>query len=147
MGTEVISTVVKALSGTWPPLTNTPEEAGELPKALVDAAPDAVPAVAEEAEPGVALTGPREMPLLLEPPATTPAAPAATRPSLSTPARSTPTKPGAGRRHTVTRGDTLFSLAQKYYGSRSRWHEIYDANRDVLPKPDALRLGMELKIP
>ncbi len=81
------------------------------------------------------------------PPATTPAAPAATRPSLSTPARSTPTKPGAGRRHTVARGDTLFSLAQKYYGSRSRWHEIYDANRDVLPKPDALRLGMELKIP
>lgn len=73
------------------------------------------------------------------------AAPAlATRP---TPTR--PTTPAAetGRRHVVVKGDTLFSLAQKYYGNRSRWRDIYAANRDVLPSENSLRLGMELKIP
>ena len=62
--------------------------------------------------------------------------------------RTAPAKPaGGGRRHTVAKGDTLFSLAQKYYGSRGKWHEIYEANRDVLPSENALKLGMELKIP
>ena len=37
--------------------------------------------------------------------------------------------PGAARHHTVARGDTLFSLSLKYYGSRSRWRDIYAANR------------------
>jgi len=54
----------------------------------------------------------------------------------------------AGRRHTIVKGDTLYSLAQKYYGSRSKWRQIFEANRDVLKsKDDPLRLGMELKIP
>jgi LysM repeat protein len=63
--------------------------------------------------------------------------------------RSAPTKPtaSAGRRHTVAKGDTLFSLAQKYYGNRSKWRDIFEANRDVLPSQNSLRLGMELKIP
>ena len=38
----------------------------------------------------------------------------------------------AGRRHMVAKGDTLFSLALKYYGNRSRWRDIYAANRGVL---------------
>lgn len=65
--------------------------------------------------------------------------------------RAPPTKPTAatavGRRHLVTKGDTLFSLAQRYYGNRSRWRDIYAANRDVLPSENSLRIGMELKIP
>lgn len=51
------------------------------------------------------------------------------------------------RRHTVVKGDTLFSLAQRYYSNRSKWRDIYEANRDQLPSENALRLGMELKIP
>jgi LysM domain. len=63
-----------------------------------------------------------------------------------------PTRPAqppatSGRRHVVVKGDTLFSLAQKYYGNRSRWRDIYAANRNVLPNENALRLGMELRIP
>ena len=63
--------------------------------------------------------------------------------------RAAPTKPAAagGHRHTVVKGDTLFSLAQRYYGSRAKWRQLLDANRDVLSGPDALRLGQELKIP
>ena len=48
-------------------------------------------------------------------------------PTASSPTRPVPTRPGAtratagsGRNHTVARGDTLFSLAQKYYGNRSK---------------------------
>ena len=47
----------------------------------------------------------------------------------------------------VVKGDTLFSLAQKYYANRSKWRDIYAANRDVLPSENALRPGMQLKIP
>jgi tetratricopeptide (TPR) repeat protein len=68
--------------------------------------------------------------------------------------RALPTKPTAtsavsagNRRHVVGKGDTLFSLAQKYYGNRSRWRDIYAANRDLLPSENSLRLGMEIRIP
>ena len=75
--------------------------------------------------------------------------PAVQRPSTPGTTRAVPTKPTApsGRRHTVVKGDTLFSLAQKYYGNRSKWRAILEANRDVLPSQDSLRLGMDLKIP
>jgi nucleoid-associated protein YgaU len=64
------------------------------------------------------------------------------------PALSKPTPPSAGgRAHTVQKGDTLFSLAQKYYGNRSRWRDIYNANRDQLPSENSLRIGMQVRIP
>ena len=76
------------------------------------------------------------------------------RPALSDqPQARDPTRPAkpaaaAGRHHTVSRGDTLFSLAQRYYGSRSRWRDIYTANRDVLQSEKTpLKIGMDLKIP
>jgi len=59
-----------------------------------------------------------------------------------------PTRPAAGRHHVVARGDTLFSLAQKYYGSRSKWRDIFAANHDVLPSENTpLKIGTDLKIP
>ena len=59
-----------------------------------------------------------------------------------------PTPAPSVRHHTVARGETLFSLAQKYYGNRSRWRDIYAANRDVLASENAtLKIGVELKIP
>ena len=90
-------------------------------------------------------------------PTPAPQVPAAQTPSAQQPVRAIPTKPTApsassaastaNRRHTVVKGDTLFSLAQKYYGNRSRWRDIYAANRDQLPSENSLRLGMEIKIP
>lgn len=66
-----------------------------------------------------------------------------------------PTRPGtgnapaspSGRRHIVAKGDTLFNLAQRYYGDRSRWRDIYGANRDVMRAENDLRIGIELRIP
>lgn len=84
---------------------------------------------------------PTPLPIPSTPQVTTP-------PAQPTPPVPTPTPPAAGvRRHTVAKGDTLMSISQRYYGNRSRWKEIYAANRDVLPAENALKIGMQLKIP
>jgi len=73
-------------------------------------------------------------------------APPESPPAQAEPAK--PTPPPSVRHHTVAKGDTLFNLAQRYYGNRSRWRDIYAANRDVLPSENAtLKIGVELKIP
>ena len=70
-------------------------------------------------------------------------------PQEGAPAPARESKPAAAvRHHTVARGDTLFSLAQKYYGNRSRWRDIFAANRDILASENSpLKIGTELKIP
>jgi nucleoid-associated protein YgaU len=52
-----------------------------------------------------------------------------------------------GRRHTVKDGDTLFSLAEEYYGDKERFLNIYQANRAALKSPDQLPAGTVLVIP
>jgi nucleoid-associated protein YgaU len=49
--------------------------------------------------------------------------------------------------HKVADGDTLRALAHRYLGNADRSGEIYEANRDVLPNPEVLPIGVELKIP
>jgi tetratricopeptide (TPR) repeat protein len=53
------------------------------------------------------------------------------------------------RAHTyvVQKGDTLQSLALRYYGTRSAWEKIYQANRNGLPSKDQLKVGQQLVIP
>lgn len=58
-----------------------------------------------------------------------------------------PSAPAVARRHTVRPGDTLSSLAQRYYGNRSRWRDIYQANRSQMRSESDLRVGLELVIP
>lgn len=60
-----------------------------------------------------------------------------------------PTRPGqpSAHKHTVAKGDTLMSISQRYYGTRSKWRDIYAANRDVMKSENDLKIGMELKIP
>ena len=49
--------------------------------------------------------------------------------------------------YTVRRGDSLWSIADSFYGEPLRWKEIWEVNRDQLPTPDALKVGMVLIIP
>jgi Uncharacterized protein containing LysM domain len=58
-----------------------------------------------------------------------------------------PAPPPAARKHIVVKGDTLMSLSLRYYGTRSRWRDIFAANRDQLPSESSLQIGMELRIP
>ena len=48
---------------------------------------------------------------------------------------------------TVEKGDTLSAIAQRHYGKASRWHAIFEANRDQLSDPDLIRPGQVLKLP
>jgi nucleoid-associated protein YgaU len=54
---------------------------------------------------------------------------------------------GSIREHTVAEGETLFSLAVRYYGDKSKFADIYLANRSKVHEPDQLTPGTVLVIP
>jgi nucleoid-associated protein YgaU len=54
---------------------------------------------------------------------------------------------GTANTYTVQKGDTLSAIAQHHYGKASRWHAIFEANRDQLDNPDLIRPGQVLKLP
>lgn len=49
--------------------------------------------------------------------------------------------------HTVAKGETLYSLARKYYSDQSKWKDIYESNRTSLSDPNRIRVGQRLMIP
>jgi LysM domain len=51
--------------------------------------------------------------------------------------------------YTVQPGDTLSSIAQRFYGDGNQWHKIYDyTNKQVIgPDPNLIRPGEVLYIP
>ncbi len=51
------------------------------------------------------------------------------------------------RVHMVQEGQTLRAIARKYYGDRSKWKKILEANADKVSEPTALRAGLQLTIP
>ncbi|HEY0968947.1 MAG TPA: LysM peptidoglycan-binding domain-containing protein [Opitutaceae bacterium] len=62
----------------------------------------------------------------------------------------TPAPATGGRRHVVAQGESLYSIARRYYGTptNARISEIVAANRELLPNDKAaLKIGMELRIP
>ena len=48
--------------------------------------------------------------------------------------------------YTVKSGDNLRKIAQHFYGDEMKWHAIRDANREKLPDPDKIQVGMQLRI-
>lgn len=52
-----------------------------------------------------------------------------------------------GRTHLVQAKETLYGLAQRYYGSTNQWRRIYYANRNRLADPNNLPVGVRLIIP
>jgi len=53
----------------------------------------------------------------------------------------------ATKAYKVQKNDSLSKIAKKVYGDGNKWRVILDANKDVLPNPNKLRPGMELRIP
>ncbi|CZR83081.1 TPA: LysM peptidoglycan-binding domain-containing protein [Clostridioides difficile] len=51
------------------------------------------------------------------------------------------------RTHKVGKGDSLWSLAKKYYGNGDLWKKIYDANKKLIKNPDLIKDGWVLIIP
>jgi len=66
----------------------------------------------------------------------------------ATPSQNQP-PPAPGRQHRIQKGDTLTTIAARYYGSRSKnvIDAIYQANRTALSSPDALRLDQVIVLP
>ncbi len=52
-----------------------------------------------------------------------------------------------GQVHVVQEGDTLYSLAERYYGHNKYFRQIFTANRNRLEDPNRLPVGMRLIIP
>lgn len=87
----------------------------------------------------------RRMP---QPAASVAASPVQPVPSASTAAASPPPDPeNVPRTYTVQSADTLTSISRRFYGTPSRWMDIYQANRDRLSSENALRVGQEIRIP
>ncbi len=49
--------------------------------------------------------------------------------------------------HRLSDGDRLTLLALEYYGSKDFWAYIYEENKTVMPNPNRLPVGLEVKIP
>lgn len=52
-----------------------------------------------------------------------------------------------GRYHTVSAGENLSKISEKYYGHQGNWSLIYEANRDLLTNPNIILPGQRLLIP
>ncbi|MEY2786250.1 MAG: hypothetical protein RL277_2462 [Planctomycetota bacterium] len=79
-----------------------------------------------------------------------PAEPAASKPATAGDKKSS--KKAAlvstgGKVHEVKKGESLWKIAKSELGDGNRWKEIYELNKDQMKSPEAVRLGMKLKLP
>jgi nucleoid-associated protein YgaU len=75
------------------------------------------------------------------------ATPRVRSPSTSNTRPATASRPAAARTHVVVEGDSLTRISMLYYGTPTRWQDIYQANRETLSEANALRPGQQLRIP
>ena len=75
-------------------------------------------------------------------PGDVPAPPAAARHAVPEPARAP-----ADHTYVVQTGDTLWSIAQRFYGNPFKWPEIYQANQSQIADPNVISIGQALTIP
>ncbi len=47
----------------------------------------------------------------------------------------------------VKKGDTLWKIAEKFYGDGKLYKKIFEANTGTLKDPDKIKVGQKLKIP
>lgn len=97
---------------------------------------------------GVAPTPPPPAPAA---PSPSPAEGAGLAPSALAPSPSpspSPSPAAGGESYTIAQGDTLGTIAQRFYGDENEWRRIYDANREAIGgNPDSVRVGTTLRIP
>ena len=114
------------------------------PEQPVAAVPEATAPVAETPAPA-----PASAPETAPPPAPLPehAAPIAGSQAPLPRESYTPRKPARPRTHVVKSGETLQSIAKKYYNDPRKWRRIYEYNRQRIKDPDKISVGMKLIIP
>lgn len=49
--------------------------------------------------------------------------------------------------HEVKKGESLWKIAEQYYGDGNLYQKIFAANRDILKDPNRINIGQKLRIP
>jgi nucleoid-associated protein YgaU len=49
--------------------------------------------------------------------------------------------------HEVVSGETLWKIAERYYGDGNLYKTIFEANQDILKDPNVIKVGQKLRIP
>ena len=49
--------------------------------------------------------------------------------------------------YTIVKGDTLSGIAKRFYGNAMDYPLIFEANREVIKKPDLIYPGQKIRIP
>jgi len=106
-----------------------------------------LPAI-DPAELEATASSPEPMPAVTSTPAVEVETPAA---EVKTPAPTPPlttAKPiGGGTTYTMQKGDTLYSLARRFYGDGKLWTKIADANKGTIRDVTSIPVGTVLTIP
>ena len=144
--TQAVNTSRSALSplassASAPPLGSVAEHSDGLAPLAINPVESPISAEALAAVPVVA-AAPKPVAVTVAPTVSL----RATRPPVPAPA---PAVPVSGRRYVVQKGDSLYSIAKRFYGSanNARVQSILQANRSVLPNTAALHPGLTLVIP
>lgn len=130
------------------PTTDQPAVATPTPSPRASHAPPPVPAPVHTQP-----TNPKQPTPVVQPvfdfPDQRNAAPAGSQPFRVIPEGATPDSSNTGRPqwYSVQKGDTLASIAKRFYGQAEAWRNIYQANRQSLSAPDRLKIGMRLRLP
>jgi nucleoid-associated protein YgaU len=129
-----------APSASVPPLGSVAEPADRLAPLAINPAESPISAEAPPADPVAVASAPVPVPV--------PVAPTVSL-RASRPSAPAPSVAASGRRYVVQKGDSLYSIAKRFYGSanNARVHSILQANRGVLPNAAALHPGLTLVIP
>lgn len=67
-------------------------------------------------------------------------------PDMTPSGSSASTIEGTPEPYTVEKGQTLMKIAYEVYGDAMKWKEIYEANRDKISNPNAIKSGMVLTV-
>ncbi len=131
--------------------TPAPEPAIDLPQVSTTAAPanpSAPPAFSFNVDtvPTVRTRPTTPAPARTSPPTTPRVTPAPVQ-SSPAPAVVAAPPPAAARKHVVRPGDSLSKISMQYYGNRTRVHDIFAANRNVMKSETDLKVGMQIKLP
>ncbi len=51
------------------------------------------------------------------------------------------------RTYVARKDDSFWKIAKRIYGSGAKWRKVWQANRDICPRPGDLRPGMKLVLP